>query len=50
VQGVDEGTKMADWAGSAGVVGFQPRQVMARWSLKEVRAFLVVPRGFPQNP
>jgi hypothetical protein len=42
---------MADQAGSAGVVvGFQARQVVARRSLNEARAFLVLPRSFPQNP
>jgi hypothetical protein len=51
VRGVDAGTKMADQAGSAGVVvGFQTHQVMARWSSNEARAFLVVPRGLPQIP
>jgi hypothetical protein len=51
VRGVGAGTKMADQAGSAGVVvGFQARQVMARWSSNEARAFLVVPRSLPQIP
>jgi hypothetical protein len=51
VQGVDEDTKIADLARSAGVVaGFQARQVVARRSLNEGRVFLVLPRGFPQIP
>jgi hypothetical protein len=42
---------MAHWAGSAGVVvGFQACKVVAGWSLNEARAFLVLPRGFPQIP
>jgi hypothetical protein len=51
VRGVDEDTKMAHWARSAGVVvGFQACQVVARRSLNEARAFLVLPRSFPQIP
>jgi hypothetical protein len=51
VRGVDAGTKMAHRAGSAGVVvGFQACQVVARRSLNEARAFLVLPRGLPQIP